>query len=106
MIRIMNKKILKILLIVLSLIYITIESVLAGGLFEKMLDSGFEPEENILFILSLILLIVGLFIKTNNEKSIDNIEKYKIRLKIFRILGFIPFFGSNNSFNNFYIRRC
>ena len=93
----MSKKILKIILITLSSVYIAF-NLMTEGFLNMLLDTALDPIENIFFILSIILLLIGIIIddsndETVNSKKIDNnINTQKIKkYKILRFIGFLPF---------------
>ena len=85
----MDKKNKKILLITISIIWIIIEILIEGSIIDKVMNTGFEPFENITFILAIILLVIGISIE--NPKSIKN-KKIPI-YKFLKIIGYSPFIG-------------
>ena len=97
-----KNKNLKTILITISIIWIIIEILLEGSLIDKIANTGFEPLENITFILAIILLVVGISIKVPKLQENNNIIKYKI----LRVIGYFPFigillFGIFSMFNGF-----
>ena len=85
----MNIKIIKTLLITLSSLYIIIELVIEGFI-KKIVHTANYPIEHIPFIISIILLIVGVFIKIEQKKRTKNC---KIKYIIFIITGILLFIG-------------
>ena len=101
----MDKKNKKILLITISIVWIIIEIMLEGSIMKKVMNTGFEPFENITFILAIILLIIGICIEIP-KTEINNNDKKILKYKILRAIGYLPFigiilFGIFSMFNGF-----
>ena len=88
----MDKKKKKILLITISIVWIIIEIMLEGSIMNKVMNTGFEPFENITFILAIILLIIGICIEIP-KTEINNNDKKILKYKILRAIGYLPFIG-------------
>lgn len=99
----MSKKIYKYMMIILSSLYIVIDLIIIGPI-NKIMDVALDYEENIPFVIAVILLLIGIFIDATDKKINENAKLRKY--KILKIIGYIPFiivilYGIFRSFTGF-----
>lgn len=84
----MSKKNYKYMMIILSSLYIVIDLIIIGPI-NKIMDVALDYEENIPFVIAVILLLIGIFIDATDKKINENAKLRKY--KILKIIGYIPF---------------